>query len=281
MCNALNRLTVFWIAAIIVFCTVAAYAEARSTPVEVKNSPLVRIDESGNRVVAFQNEPWSVSQSGAWSVGITNTPNVSVTNTPSVSVSNSPTVKIDGTTNTVKASQNGAWNVGVTGTAAVTQSGTWNVGVSGTPNVNVANIPSVSVSNTPNVSVSNSPVVKIDNIQNVVSTPTRGAGFLLFTENQVIPIGGSIISPTFNCTGFKELRFLIESNWGASTLYTSVEFQSPLGSGYWSGVYTHYMTISPAAFSAPVYGAYGRIRVTNNVGSPVTIYSQSWVYMVN
>lgn len=275
------KLTAFLVVVIGVFCATAVSAQGRTTPVEVKNTPLVQIDEGANKVSASQSGDWgvailgipSVAQGGAWNVGITNTPNVSVTNTPNVSVTNSPTVKIDGTTNVVKSSQYGAWSVGVSGTAAVTQSGTWTVGLSGTPNVNVTN--------TPSVSVSNSPVVRIDGTANVVYTPTKGRAVLLFGSNQVIPTGSSVTSATYDCTGYKELRFLIENNNAGSALRALIEFQSPLGAGFWSIVHTEYVTDNAMAFSVPVYGASCRVRIVNSLGSTTTIWSQSWVYMVN
>lgn len=254
-------LTALLAVAIGVFCADAASAQGRTTPVEVKNSPSVMINPAGSGVKASQGGDWavsivgtpSVSQSGTWSVGITNTPNVSV--------SNSPTVKIDATTNTVKATQNGTWNVGVSGTVAV----------SGTP--------TVSVTNTPNVSVSNSPVVKIDSLQNVVSAPTRAHTVQLFSANQVMPTGTQVVSPSFSCSGYKELRFLIDSDWSADTLTALIEVQSP--TGFWALVQRQRLSIPPHAFSVPVYGANCRVRMNNNVGATATIYATSWVYMVN
>ncbi len=266
-----RRLLAFLAAAIVVACTTCAYAQGRTTPVEVKNTPLVQIDKLGNSVTASQDGTWIVGIDGTASVNVANTPDVHIVNTPNVSIANSPTVKIDGITNTVKAAQSGTWNVGVTGTPAVVQSGTWTVGVSGTPNVSVVN--------TPSVSVSNSPTVRIDSTANVVDTPTRGHAVLLFATNQVIPNNAQVTSLAFDCSGYKELRFVIRSDWGASTLYTYVEFQSPRGP--WHGTHTEYMPINPAAFTVPVFGPSCRISIINNVGATVTVSCDSWVYMVN
>ncbi|MBI2844673.1 MAG: hypothetical protein HYX78_14865 [Armatimonadetes bacterium] len=80
---------------------IPAWAQGRTTPVEVTN--LLGIDPSNNTVKAQQLGTWSVSlsgtaavtQSGSWNVGITGTPNVNVANTP--------TVNINATNNIVKA----------------------------------------------------------------------------------------------------------------------------------------------------------------------------------
>lgn len=263
MHNSGRRLTALLAVAIGVLGAVVAHAQGRTTPVEVKNTPLVQIDKDGNAVSASQSGDWSVAILGIPSVAQAGTWNVGIANTPNVSVVNSPTVKIDGTTNVVKSSQYGAWSVGVSGTAAVTQSGTWTVGVSGTPSV----------------SVSNSPVVRIDSTANVVDTPTRGHAVLLFATDQVIPNNGQVTSLAFDCSGYKELRFVIRSDWGASDLSTYVEFQSPRGP--WHGTHTEYMPNNPAAFTVPVFGPSCRIRIINHVGATVTVSCDSWVYMVN
>ncbi|MBN1193218.1 MAG: hypothetical protein JXA36_05980 [Coriobacteriia bacterium] len=265
------------------------WAVARTTPVEILNTPFVGIDPDNCTVKAVQAEPWYMN--------ILGTPNFNVANSPTVKIDGTTnTVKIDATTNTVKATQSGAWNVGITGTPSVAQSGTWNVGVSSMPTVNVNThavtqsgtwnvgingTPGVSVSNTPSVTVSNSPTVRIDSAANAVDTPTRGYAMLLFGSNQVIPTGSQAISSAFNCSGYKEVRFAISTNYAASTIYASVEFQSPLGATYWSSVYTQSLNNHYTAFCVPVYNASCRVRIVNNVGATATIYSESWVYMVN
>lgn len=261
MSSSRGILAVFLVVAFGALCATATSAQGRTTPVEVKNVPMVQIDPDGGKVSAVQNGEWSVGILGPVSAVQSGTWNVSVANAPTVAVSNSPTVKIDATTNTVKATQSGTWNVGVTGTVAV----------SGTP--------TVSVTNTPNVSVSNSPVVKIDSLQNVVSAPTKGNAVQLFSTNQVMPTGTQVTSPAFNCSGYKEMRFVIESDWSADTLKAIVEVQSPAGS--WCIVQIQPLPIQPHAFSVPVYGANCRVRMNNNVGATATIYASSWVYMVN
>jgi hypothetical protein len=77
--------------ALVVGCALAfstaSFAQTRTTPVEVQNSPVVKVDTTQNRVKAEQYGPWQVE----------------IVGTPGVSVSNSPTVKIDSNTNTVSA----------------------------------------------------------------------------------------------------------------------------------------------------------------------------------
>lgn len=158
-------------------------------------------------------------------------------------------------------------------THAVTQSGRWTVGINGTPNVTIAN--------TPIVSVSNSPAVKIDPAFNAVDTPTKGYAMLLFSSNQVIPNGSQVISPGFNCSGYKEVRFAISTNYSGADIYASVEFQSPLGATNWFCVHEETMHSHFTAFCVPVYSTSCRVRIVNYLGATATIYGESWVYMVN
>lgn len=79
-----------------------AFAQTRTTPVEVENSPTVKIESTNNTVKAAQSGTWTVGVSGTPNVSVTNTPSVTVANTPSVSVTNTPTVGISAAANTVK-----------------------------------------------------------------------------------------------------------------------------------------------------------------------------------
>ena len=69
----------------------SAFAQARTTPVEVTNTPSVSVTGTP-----------TVSVTGTPNVSVTNTPSVNVANSPSVTVGNSPTVKIDSTDNVVR-----------------------------------------------------------------------------------------------------------------------------------------------------------------------------------
>ncbi len=258
-----TRIVILIIACLIVSC-LPVWAAGRTTPVEVMNTPLVAIDPNNSTVKAVQVDPWYMNILG----------------TPNFNVANSPTVKIDGTTNTVKAAQSGTWNVGVSSmptvnvnTHAVTQSGTWNVGINNTPNVNVTNTASVNVSNTP--------AVRIDASANAVDTPTRGRALLLFGGNQVIPTGAGVTSASFDCSGYSELRFIVSTDFAGSAIKAVVEFQSPLGPSFWGIALMRSLTDTYTAFSVPVYGGSCRLRITNNLGATATIWSESWVYMVN
>jgi hypothetical protein len=270
------------IACLVILSAIGAtplWAVSRTTPVEVMNNLLIGIDAGNNIVQAVQRDPWYV--------GILGTPNFNV--------ANSPTVKIDGTTNTVKAAQSGTWSVGLTGTPSVAQSGTWNVGISGTPavvqsgawnvgitgtpNVNIANTPSVSISNTPSVSVSNSPTVRIDAAANTVDTPTKHNSVQIWATNQTIPNSSNILSPSINCAGYDELRFMLYSNTSSVNLMIYIMFSTP------SGIF---MTVKQLAWSplvvpitCPVYGDICKIDIYNSSGAPVLVYYQSCVYMVN
>ncbi len=235
-----------------------AQAQGRTTPVEVKNTPLVQIDKVGNTVTASQDGTWIVGIDGTPSVNVANTPDVHIVNTPNVSVANSPTVKIDGTTNTVKAAQSGTWNVGVTGTPAVAQSGTWTVGVSGTPNVNVANMASVSVAN--------SPYVKIAGSDNTVRAPVLSSTVQLWTTDQTVANGAQLTSSAINCDGFRDLRFMGYTNSGGAGLTIRVEFLSPVA-GYWYASVSQPFTGSTTALTTPVYGTYAHIVISNSLGT--------------
>ncbi len=257
------------------------WAVSRTTPVEVTNKPLVGI-ESGNNIV-------QATQKDAWYVNIMGTPNFNVANSPTVKIDGTTntvkidgttnTVKIDATTNTVKAAQSGTWSVVLTGTPAVAQSGPWNVGINGTPNVNIANAPSVTVSNTPSVSVSNSPTVKIDATTNAVDTPTKHKAVQLWAADQSIPTGSSRTSPLIDCAGYNEVRLLLVANTASASLTACISFRAP------SGAYLIAKTVNWSAntmpITCPVYGDICIITILNSIGSTVTVYQDSFAYLVN
>lgn len=86
----------------VMFCSSVCIAQARKTPVEVQNSPTVKIDGTNNAVKVDPTGNTVKIDSSINTVKIGNTANVSVTNTPSVQVTNTPTVAISGTSNVVK-----------------------------------------------------------------------------------------------------------------------------------------------------------------------------------
>ncbi len=75
-----------------------AFAQTRTTPVEIKNTPTVNVANTPS--VTLVNTP-NVAVTNTPSVNVANTPAVTVSNIPSVVVNNQPTVKIDATANTV------------------------------------------------------------------------------------------------------------------------------------------------------------------------------------
>ncbi len=88
-----------------------AFAQARTTPVEVTNP--VEIDPTANTVRAQQSGGWEVgilgtpgvAQAGTWNVGILGTPGVNVVNSPTVSIDPANnTIGIDANNNSVKTS---------------------------------------------------------------------------------------------------------------------------------------------------------------------------------
>ncbi|MEN6373097.1 MAG: hypothetical protein ABFD64_13920 [Armatimonadota bacterium] len=84
-------------------CSTALFAQTRTTPVEVQNTPNVKVDPSGN-TVKIDNTGNTVQVSGTPNVNVTNTPNVNVGTLPAVKVDpNQNTIRIDSTQNTVKA----------------------------------------------------------------------------------------------------------------------------------------------------------------------------------
>ncbi|MBN1193217.1 MAG: hypothetical protein JXA36_05975 [Coriobacteriia bacterium] len=269
----MNRHLPLLIACLIAAC-LPVWAVARTTPVEVLNTPMVGIDPNNSTVKAVQADPWYMNILG----------------TPNFNVANSPTVKIDATTNTVKAAQSGTWSVGVSSmptvsvnTHAVTQSGAWNVGITGTPSVSIANAPSVSISNTPSVSVSNSPTVKIDATTNAVDTPTKHNTVQLWATNQTIPNSSNTVSPSFSCAGYDELRFMLWSTSSAVNLMVYIRFRTPLGSFLCAKQLDWGQTGAGPTLpiTCPVYGDTCQVEIYNGTGSTVVIYNASYVYLVN
>ena len=256
--------------------TSAVWAQARTTPVEVKNQ--VGIDAANNTVKAEQSGSWTANvvgtlaatQSGIWNVGITGNPLVG---------------------------QYGTWNVGITGNPGVTQSGPWNVGFTGTPNVNVANIPTVNINGTPNVSVTNTPTVNISSTNNTVKAPTQWNKIRLWTTDQVIAHMVTIQSATLTTAGYKEIRACIGSNSYPSGASLYVVVWGKTGAGSWAPLGEGSFAIPPAnfislganfapesglcVFSFPVVSDEMIISIVNGTGGSVTIYSYSWVYLVN
>ena len=83
-------------------CSTPSFAQTRTTPVEVKNTPAVKIDQTGNTVKVDPSGNSVKIDPTANAVQINGTPNVNVTNTPTVNVGNTPVVKVDPAQNTVK-----------------------------------------------------------------------------------------------------------------------------------------------------------------------------------
>lgn len=93
ICSALAAL------ACVISLACASVAQTRTTPVEVENSPTVKIDASANLVRSEQN--------GEWAVEVIGTPSVNVAGMPAVDVNPHP------------VTQGGEWNVGLVGTPPV------------------------------------------------------------------------------------------------------------------------------------------------------------------
>jgi len=245
--------------------TSAVWAQARTTPVEVKN----QISITGNP---------GVSQYGTWNVGLTGTPNVNVGGT-------------------LAATQSGTWNVGITGNPLVGQFGAWNVGITGNPGVTQSGPWNVGISNTPNVAVTNTPTVNISSTNNTVKAPTQWNKIRLWTTDQVIANTGTIQSANLTTAGYKEIRACIGSNSSGASLYVYVWGKSGAGSGSWVPLGKGNFAIPPAnfislganfapesgtcVFSFPVVSDEMLISMSNNTGGSVTVYSTSWVYLVN
>ena len=192
--------------------------------------------------------------------------------------------------------------IGITGNPGVSQYGTWNVGLTGTPNVNVANTPlsvgitgtaNVSVTNNPNVSVTNTPTVNISSTNNTVKAPTQWNKVQLWTSHQVLAIGGYTDTAYFSTAGYKEIRACIASNsssanlqvlvaalgFGQSVVVAEGNFAPPANFISLGGNLT--CTDYKCIFSLPVMSDAMSIYIFNNTGGSVTIYSYSWVYLVN
>lgn len=244
-------------------CMSSAWAVGRTTPVQVVNTPLVGIDINNSTVKAVQLDPWYVNILG----------------TPDFNIANSPTVKIDGTMNTVKATQSGTWSVGVSSmptvnvnTHAVTQSGTWNVGINGTPSVNIANTPSFSVSNTP--------TVRIDAAANAVTAASKHNTVQLSTSNVSIPAGDYWYSSEIDCEGYKEIRALLWSSTLSDTILVYVQFRSPTGY-FMRAKSVPFQGSSIMPVECPVYADTCRISIWNGTAVNMTLYDESYVYLVN
>ena len=83
-------------------CSTMSFAQTRTTPVEVENTPTVKIDGTANTVkVDPSGNTVKIDPTGN-TVQVSGTPSVNVVNTPTVSVGNSPVIKMDTTQNIVK-----------------------------------------------------------------------------------------------------------------------------------------------------------------------------------
>lgn len=259
--------------------TTAWAVAGRTTPVEVVNKPLVGIETGNNIVQSVQLDPWYVNILG----------------TPNFNVANSPTVKIDGTTNTVKSAQSGTWSVGLTGTPSVAQSGTWNVGVSSMPtvsvnthavtqsgawNVGINNTPDVNIANTPSVSVSNSPTVRIDAAANAVVAASKHNTVQLSTSNVSIPASTSWNSALIDCAGYKEIRALLWSNTLSADILVYVMVRSPSGN-YMTAKVVPFQGSAVMPINCLVYGDTCKIMIWNDSSVEMTLYRDSYVYLVN
>ncbi|MCE5198854.1 MAG: hypothetical protein ABFD54_00290 [Armatimonadota bacterium] len=94
--------TILFVLICVVTCSTMSLAQTRTTPVEVKNAPSVKIDATANTVKMDPSGNSVKIDPTANTVQVSGTTSVNVANTPTVSVGNSPVVKIDSTQNTVK-----------------------------------------------------------------------------------------------------------------------------------------------------------------------------------
>ena len=213
---------------------------------------------------------------------------VRVTNTPSVSVSNSPTVKIDTTVNTVKAQQNG----------------TWNVGVMGTPSVSVTNTPDINIANTPSVTVGNSPTVKMDATDNTVRTLSRSRMVVPWASDQTILAYGRATTGLIDAAGYKEIRavfqaldrdyltdakvcYWIEREPGVEVKIGNFQFfhagdtSITDQAGFAPASRTTTTTGTRCMFTVPVMGDKVRLDVTNDSPDVLRVSQESFVYLVD
>ncbi|MDH7601332.1 MAG: hypothetical protein QHI38_04210 [Armatimonadota bacterium] len=197
------------------------------------------------------------------------------TRTTPVEVNNAPTVKIDPTANTVKAEQNGPWNVELSASANTVkvdpaqntvkseQSGQWAVAIQGTPSVSVE--------------------------------PSYRKVTLFPDGNRILSAGQSYDSALIDCRGFKELRVIV--HWEATSApRIGVSYQGLVGFsdlGYYMGNVNNLVTdpsftygsrgIVPgtrAALSFPVVSDYMKVWVQATVSTTVWS-SYCFAYLVN
>ena len=156
------------------------------------------------------------------------------------------------------------------------------MGINGTPSVNIAN--------TPTVSVSNVPTVRIDSTSNAVDTPTKHNGVQIWTSDQTIAIASSLTSSWIACDGYKDMRFLLQSDAMSNFITVYIKFRSPStdfvpakavvwssgvgGTGFIDGRAT-------LAIECPVYGDWCIVKIDNGAGIPVKIFRSSYAYLVN
>lgn len=233
---------------------------------------------------------------------------VEVQNTPNVSVTNSPTVKIDGTTNAVKALQEGAWTVGISGNPPVTayQGGLWNVTVAGNPIVkfepNNNTVKLDSSYNTVRFDPTNN-LVKIAPEGNTVSTQPTSIIFPLHWDEFMIA-NNSQWGKSFMTTGYREARVMIKSTVASANLRAEIWFGDDYS--YGSGTpaadillgTVNFATPSQplitganftppttggglCAFIVPAMGTRMTIVIRNTTGGPINIEGQSCVYLIN
>lgn len=198
-------------------------------------------------------------------------------------------ISIDQTNNSVKATQNGTWNVGVTGTP--------NVNVANTPAVTVTNSPTVTISGTPSVNLATSPTVKIDPTNNTVKTPTQCKVIQLWANDMTASQGTNAWRYDLDCSGYREARFVlrIEETVDFSKVQCGVEMYSPTGQMTFLG-YANFSTptssivdgasFTPASgtcvFTLPVVTNTLAIFVQNTNTTAVTLdKDRCWVYLVN
>ena len=83
-------------------CSTMSFAQTRTTPVEVENTPTVKIDGTANTVKVDPSGNTVKIDPAYNTVQVSGSPLVNVVNTPTVNVGNSPVVKMDTVQNTVK-----------------------------------------------------------------------------------------------------------------------------------------------------------------------------------
>lgn len=161
--------------------------------------------------------------------------------------------------------------------------------------IGVQQNPPLNATSAPSICVANVPMVKSDTADTVTAA-TKHATVPLWSSNQTIANGASLHSAVIDCSGYKEVRVVMQANPSSELkawfYYTRPDGVSAFSPGYFNfapaaNPFSNQANFTPntaghCMFSMPIYSDKCFIVVQNDIGAAVVMESvKCWAYLVN